>query len=202
MQAFRRIATYISISKSKQINAPSFTLAAKPYLNFSGEAPATRFWSSSRDSGNGEDEWNEAWESAWLPEDLTPKARAPWETDVNFASTSSLPESAGAGVVAAEPDAETKAFVEEMNDNWEVRRKNGTKEKEKKVENGAVYSVESMKKDYRLRKQRVHAGLWVKEIEKLEEAKLGDSVVGGGDDIQRLLDSCSEYASLSLSLCL
>ena len=46
----------------------------------------------------------------------------------------------------------------------------------------------------------VHAGLWVKEIEKLKEAKLGDSVVGGGDDIQRLLDSCSEYASISLFL--
>ena len=45
----------------------------------------------------------------------------------------------------------------------------------------------------------MHAGLWVKETEKLEEAKLGDSVVGGGDDI--LLDSCSKYASIYLFLC-
>ncbi|QHO55634.1 uncharacterized protein DS421_3g66830 [Arachis hypogaea] len=211
MQAFRRIATSISLSKPKQLNAPSFTVAAKPYLKISDEVPATRFWSSGRDSGNGEDEWNEAWESAWLPEDLTPKSRAPWETDVNFGSPStSLPESSStaisAGVAVAETeahaDAETKAFVEEMNENWEVRRKKGSKEKEK-VQNGAVYSVENMKKDYRLRKQRVHAGLWVKEIEKLEEAKLGDSNgSGGGDDIQRLLDSCSEYASLSWKSCL
>ncbi|KAF9602157.1 hypothetical protein IFM89_025386 [Coptis chinensis] len=46
-----------------------------------------------------------------------------------------------------------------------------------------------MKKDYRLKKQRIHARLWMKEIEKQEEVKLGGS---GGDDIERLLDSCSE----------
>ncbi|KAM7464533.1 hypothetical protein LguiA_032654 [Lonicera macranthoides] len=41
-------------------------------------------------------------------------------------------------------------------------------------------------------KQRIHAGLWMKEIEKQEEAKLGDSILGRSDDIERLLDSCSE----------
>lgn len=133
-------------------------------------------------SRSGEEEWNEAWESAWLPEDLTPKTRAPWESDVNFAS---------------EADAETKAFVEEMNENWNERRKGPKKvekkeNEEKRVENGALYSLENMKKDYRLRKQKMHAGLWMNEIEKLEEAKLGDSDVPAGDDIQRLLDSCSE----------
>ena len=45
----------------------------------------------------------------------------------------------------------------------------------------------------------MHARLWVKEIEKLEEAKLRDLVIGGGNDI--LLDSCSEYASIYLFLC-
>lgn len=139
---------------------------------------------SSRNPRSGEDEWNEAWESAWLPQDLTPKTRAPWEGDVNFAS---------------EADAETKAFVEEMNDNWNERRKGVKKEKEKEKEkekveeNGALYSLESIKKDYRLKKQKLHAGLWTKEIAKLEEAKLGDSDVHvGDDDIQRLLDSCSD----------
>lgn len=52
----------------------------------------------------------------------------------------------------------------------------------------SLYSLENIKKDYRLKKQRIHAGLWVKEIEKQEEAKLG-----AGDDIERLLDTAYEY---------
>ncbi|OIW02129.1 hypothetical protein TanjilG_25413 [Lupinus angustifolius] len=174
MQAFRGIRTCISTAKQFTVSTNS------PFV-----VSSTRFWSSS--SRNGDDEWNEAWESAWLPEDLTPKTRAPWEADVNFASSSS-PEST-AVVTATAVDAETKAFVEEMNENWEERRRR-TKEKEKVEEKGALYSVENMKKDYRLKKQRVHAGLWIKEIEKMEETKLGDD--GGGGDIEKLLDSCSE----------
>ncbi|RHN81924.1 hypothetical protein MtrunA17_Chr1g0204311 [Medicago truncatula] len=50
--------------------------------------------------------------------DLTPKTRAPWEGDMNFNSE----------VVA---DAEMKAFVEEMNENWNERRKGLKKEKVK-----------------------------------------------------------------------
>lgn len=157
----------------------------------------TRRWLSSRKSRSGEDEWNEAWETAWLPEDLTPKTRAPWESDVNFPSSSS--SAAAAADAVAEADEETKAFVAEMNENWNERRR-GSKEKEKREENGALYSVENMKKDYRLKKQRLHAGLWLKEIEKLEEAKLADSDIAAGDDIQRLIDSCSEYTSSSLTL--
>ena len=61
-----------------------------------------------------------------------------------------------------------------------------------------LYSLENLKKDYKLKKQRTHTGLWMKEIEKQEEAKLGDSVIGGGDEIERLLNSCFEYVSLSL----
>ncbi|CAH8355289.1 unnamed protein product [Eruca vesicaria subsp. sativa] len=137
---------------------------------------------STKPPRNDEDKWNDAWESAWLPDDLTDKTRAPWENDVNFPSTEE------------EIDVEGKAFVEDMKEHWDERRgKSGKKEEEKKEIGGgeSLYSVETMKKDYRLRKQRVHASLWVKEIEKLEEAKLGDSG-GGGDDIDRLLDSCSE----------
>lgn len=95
-------------------------------------------------------------------------------------------------------DAETKAFVEDMNENWNERRgaprkKQQEVEKERKGEDGSsLYSLENLKKDYRLKKQRIHAGLWVKEIEKMEEAKLGDSGFGASDDIERLLDSCSE----------
>ncbi|XP_010449247.1 PREDICTED: uncharacterized protein LOC104731530 isoform X7 [Camelina sativa] len=139
-----------------------------------------------------EDKWNDAWESAWLPDDLTDKSRAPWEKDVNFDSTAKIEET----------DVEANAFVEDMNEHWNERRgkKSGKVDKrEVKIDDGgessssSLYSLETMKKDYRLKKQRVHASLWVKEIEKLEEAKLGDSGSGGGaDDIDRLLDSCSE----------
>ncbi|KAF7828071.1 uncharacterized protein G2W53_019235 [Senna tora] len=186
MHAFRRTVSAVSISKRLA------ELSVKPHFNSIREV-SVRFFSSSsssRRSGNGEDEWNDAWESAWLPEDLTPKSRAPWETDVNFAPAES------ATVLSSEVDVETKAFVEDMNENWNERRKGSKAQQQEKLREdgsgGALYSVENMKKDYRLKKQRIHAGLWMKEIEKMEEAKLGDSVVGGGDDIERLLDSCSD----------
>ncbi|CAI8587864.1 unnamed protein product [Vicia faba] len=167
MQTFRRIT-----ATAKQFTA---NLRFQSTLKL----PATTRQFSSRNSRSGEDEWNEAWESAWLPQDLTPKTRAPWEGDVNFTT---------------EADAETKAFVEEMNENWNERRKGSKKEdNEIREENSALYSLENIKKDYRLKKQKMHAGLWSKEIEKLEEAKLGDSdVPAGDDDIQRLLNSCSD----------
>ncbi|KNA15913.1 hypothetical protein SOVF_093870 [Spinacia oleracea] len=144
--------------------------------------------STSSGNKNKNDEWNAAWETAWLPDDLSGKnTRAPWESDVNFGLTHDS---------AADADAETKAFVEDMNENWEHRRKNKDKlkrEEEVKKEDGenggGLYSLENVKRDYRLKKQRIHAGLWMKEIELLEEAKLGG---GSGDDIDRLLDSCSE----------
>lgn len=149
-------------------------------------------------TSDGRDEWNDAWETAWLPEYLSAKNRAPWEADVNF-SIADTPE-------ALDPD--TKAFVEDMSDNWEQRRKKvGSKSKRQeeeerllkmKEEGKSLYSLENVKMDYRVMKQRVHAGLWVKEIEKMEEAKLGDSSGGAGDDLDRFLDSASEY-SLPLS---
>ncbi|KAL5539195.1 hypothetical protein UlMin_045232 [Ulmus minor] len=145
----------------------------------------------STSSSNGGDDWNDAWETAWLPDDLSSKTRSPWEADVNFLPNSDSPPS-----LPAEADPETKAFVEDMNDNWSSRRKGGKKqeqvEKQEERDSGSLYSLEKMKKDYRLKKQRIHAGLWMKEIEKQEEAKLGDSIVGDGNDIERLLDSCSD----------
>ncbi|CAM8876657.1 unnamed protein product [Rhodiola kirilowii] len=140
-------------------------------------------------SKNGDDEWNEAWETAWLPEDMKGKNRAPWEADVNFPSSPS-PSLDSDSKLALEPevDSETKAFVEDMTENWEQRKKKQQQVKEKS--DSSLYTLENIKKDYRLRKQRVHAGLWVKEIEKMEESKLGD--FGAGDDIEKLLDSCSE----------
>ena len=141
---------------------------------------------STKSKSTGDDEWNNAWESAWLPEDLSAKNRAPWETDVNFSSSESTI------VLPSDVDSETKAFVEDMTENWDERRKG-----QQKLEKcDSLYHVQNMKKDYRLKKQRLHAGLWMKEIEKQEEAKLGDSVSGGRDDIDRLLDNYSEYVSI------
>lgn len=144
----------------------------------------------------GRDEWNDAWETAWLPEDLSAKNRAPWETDVNFSISDTPPKEEE----VLDPD--TKAFVEDMADNWEQRRKKGGTSKSKreqeeerlmklKEDGKSLYSLESVKRDYRVRKQRVHAGLWVKEIEKMEEAKLGGSA-GAADDLDRFLDSATE----------
>lgn len=156
-----------------------------------------------RGGGSGEEEWNDTWESAWLPEDLSGKNRAPWETDVNFfidgnENVSDNTSNSSSVVLSSEVDAETKAFVEDMTDNWDQRRrspKSQLQEQQKELANSnSLYSLENVKKDYRLKKQRIHAGLWAKEIEKQEEAKLGDSMGGaGGDDIEKLLDSCSEY---------
>lgn len=150
---------------------------------------------STKPPRDGDEEWNDAWETAWLPEDLTPKNRAPWEVDVNFGSKEI--------VLSSDVDAETKAFVEDMNDNWDERRNNSANNNKGKVKHhvnssvglGAegsgdkLYSLESIKKDYRLKKQRIHAALWLKEIEKQEEAKLGPH---HHHDIDRLLDTCSE----------
>ncbi|KAI9125046.1 hypothetical protein K1719_003662 [Acacia pycnantha] len=183
MHAFRQIGSTGLILKCFS------ELIAKPPMNSTREIFARFSSSSCRGSKNGEDEWNNAWEAAWLPEDLTPKVRAPWETDVNFPSQDSTT------VLSTDVDPEMKAFVEDMNENWNERRKGSKAQQQEKLREGgnvARHSVENMKKDYRLKKQRVHASLWMKEIEKMEEAKFGDSTVGGGDDIERLLDSCSD----------
>lgn len=168
------------------------TVIVRPHLSsaVNGRDFSTR---SSSSNPNGEDEWNDAWETAWLPEDLSANNRAPWEADVN--SPSSSASSSTVVDLPSDADPETKAFVEDMNDNWDERRLKTGKTRQQE-DNGSLYSLGNMKKDYRLKKQRIHAGLWLKEIEKQEEAKLGDSV---GDDIEKLLDSCSECVSLSLS---
>ncbi|CAA0823902.1 mucin-related [Striga hermonthica] len=143
-------------------------------------------FSTNRTTGKGrtrEDEWNDAWKTAWLPNDLTGKSqRAPWASNM---------------------DPETQAFVEDMNDNWDQRKgKSVKKDTDRDAGNpgpgsgsssssSSLYNLENIKSDYRLTKQKIHAGLWVKEIERMEEAKLGDSV-HGDDDIEKLLDSASE----------
>ncbi|XP_066392640.1 protein GAMETE CELL DEFECTIVE 1, mitochondrial-like [Miscanthus floridulus] len=149
-----------------------------------------------RPAATGNDEWNDAWETAWLPGDSpasSPAPAAPWESPASAsASASSVP------AIAAEVDPDTKAFVADMDERWAERRaasRRGQPQRASRAaeggEGGAAARKKAQADDYRTRKQRVHAALWVKEIEKMEEARLGGGG-GGADDIDRLLDSCSD----------
>ncbi|KAL3840596.1 hypothetical protein ACJIZ3_025187 [Penstemon smallii] len=166
------------------------------HLNTTTASAAIRNFST-KNKNTGDEEWNDTWETAWLPDDLSGKnSRAPWESDVTF----SLPAQNSETIIPSshdqEIDPETQAFVEDMNDNWDQRKGKSVKKADNtnassSSSSSSLYSLENIKSDYRLKKQKIHAGLWVKEIEKLEEAKLGDSI-SGGDDIDKLLDSASE----------
>lgn len=146
-----------------------------------------------KNKDDNENEWNDAWETAWLPDDLsgsgnnsTP-APAPWESDVNLGT-----------VPVDDPDA--KAFVEDMNANWDHRRTNKHPQPHPHPDNNknnnntdadgdGFYSMKNVKRDYRLKKQRIHASLWSQQIHLLHEAKLRGN---DADDIDKLLDSCSQ----------
>jgi hypothetical protein len=96
-------------------------------------------------------------------------------------------------------DPDTKAFVADMDERWAERRAATRRPRAPRPPPaaegaGGAEAKKAGADEYRTRKQRVHAALWVKEIDKMEEARLGG---GGGrrgaaDDIDRLLDSCSE----------
>ena len=54
---------------------------------------------------------------------------------------------------------EMKAFVEDMKANWDERRKPKEENENKQLqsESGSLYSLENIKKDYRSKKQMIHA---------------------------------------------
>ncbi|KAL3498231.1 hypothetical protein ACH5RR_040963 [Cinchona calisaya] len=60
----------------------------------------------------------------------------------------------------------------------------------KHKENPEVYTVEKLAKEYRIMRQRVHAILWLKELEEEEEKKLGHKL---DDSVELLLDTCPEF---------
>ncbi|KAL2559771.1 mucin-related [Forsythia ovata] len=167
----------------------------KPSRNPAAATAASFSTKRTTNNKSGGDEWNDAWETAWLPDDQFGKSPAPWESDVTFSLPTTTAENAHRG---EEIDSETKAFVEDMNENWDQRKGKMVKEDKKNVDSAfsssssSLYSLENINRDYRLKKQKIHAGLWMKEIEKMEEAKLGDSISVDGDNIEKLLDSCSE----------
>ncbi|GER40318.1 mucin-related [Striga asiatica] len=59
----------------------------------------------------------------------------------------------------------------------------------KHKENPEVYTVERLAKEYRIMRQRVHAILWLKELEEEEEKKLGYPL---DDSVEQLLHTCPE----------
>ncbi|KAL8548967.1 hypothetical protein ACS0TY_008018 [Phlomoides rotata] len=59
----------------------------------------------------------------------------------------------------------------------------------KHKENPELYTVEKLAKDYRIMRQRVHAILWLKELEEEEEKKRGPL----DDSVELLLDTCPEF---------
>ncbi|GER47391.1 mucin-related, partial [Striga asiatica] len=186
-----------STLKNQNIN-PTSTAAATAVCSFTTNRTTGK-------GSTGEHEWNDAWETAWLPNDLTGKSqRAPWESDVSLSLPVADQNPQTSSFSPTElMDLETQAFVEDMNDNWDQRKGKSVKKDTDRVAGNPgpgsssyspLYSLENIQWDYRLTKQKIHAGLglWVKEIEKMEEAKLGDFVYGD-DDIEKLLDSVSEY---------
>ncbi|CAK9161692.1 unnamed protein product [Ilex paraguariensis] len=60
----------------------------------------------------------------------------------------------------------------------------------KHKENPEVYTVEKLAKEYRIMRQRVHAILWLKELEEEEEKRLGHPL---DDSVELLLDTCPEF---------
>ncbi|XVF03364.1 hypothetical protein REPUB_Repub04eG0254700 [Reevesia pubescens] len=113
MHCFNRIAK----SFTKPTINTYHSKLAKSHLN-----PATLFKTLSTKPPQNEKEntWNDAWETAWLPDDISPKNRAPWEADVNFPTNE---EESTKIVLSSDVDAGTKAFVEDMNENWNERKK-------------------------------------------------------------------------------
>lgn len=59
----------------------------------------------------------------------------------------------------------------------------------KHKENPEMYTVERLAKEYRIIRQRVHAILWLKELEEKEEKKLGRKL---DDSVELLLDAFPE----------
>ncbi|KAK1324854.1 hypothetical protein QJS10_CPA01g00543 [Acorus calamus] len=60
----------------------------------------------------------------------------------------------------------------------------------KHKEDPTTYTVERLAKDYRIMRQRVHAILWLKELEEEEEKKLGKPL---DDSVEKLIDSFPEF---------
>ena len=108
MQSLVKVATRTTLLETLIKTQFISTVNFKPF--------STKPSAPNRNPKNADDEWNDAWETAWLPPDPpSENGRAPWETDENLSPAAA----AEAVVIPSDADPETKVFVEDMNANWD-----------------------------------------------------------------------------------
>ncbi|KAK3162211.1 hypothetical protein QOZ80_1BG0086830 [Eleusine coracana subsp. coracana] len=167
-------------------------------------------------AGGGEGEWGSTW-SAGLTKDHFDGSSPPVGRPVPSPSDPVSSKLAAVRAMDEEEEMmrnlerdnrESKAYVDSWNDRMretcallrQVRepgvRGSYLKDSEKQEmyrlhkEDPATYTVERLAKDFRVMRQRVHAILWLKEMEEEEERKKGEPL---DDSIEILLDSCPEF---------
>jgi hypothetical protein len=188
-------------------------------------AAASRIFSFFRplsSSPGGEDEWGSSWSTGITKDHFDGSASAVGRP----APSQSAPVSRELAAVRAmdeedqilrdvdRDNKEGKAFVDSWNDRLretcellkQVREPGSRgaylKDSEKQEmyrlhkEDPATYTVERLAKDFRVMRQRVHAILWLKEMEEEEERKQGKPL---DDSVEILLDSCPEYVTISFA---
>ncbi|KAJ0034059.1 hypothetical protein Pint_25984 [Pistacia integerrima] len=62
-------------------------------------------------------------------------------------------------------------------------------------QNPDIYTIERLAKDYRVTRQRVHAILWLKELEEEEEKKFGHPF---NESVELLVDTCPEIPKVRM----
>ncbi|XP_006644853.2 protein GAMETE CELL DEFECTIVE 1, mitochondrial [Oryza brachyantha] len=172
--------------------------------------------SSSPGDGQGGDEWGSSW-STGITKDHFDGSDAAVGHRVPSPSAPVSPELAAVRAMDEEDEIiraverdnrEAKAFVDSWGNRFretcellkQVREPGSRgaylKDSEKQEmyrlhkEDPETYTVERLAKDFRVMRQRVHAILWLKEMEEEEERKRGKPL---DDSVEILLDSCPEF---------
>lgn len=186
-----------------------------------------------KEEDDNDDEWNDAWESAWIPDESS-SGKAPWEREDSSCSSFSSPWPTPAHPPEEEKECRDATHsVHNINSKMEqmttlMKRITQVEEKEEdqrsqtptfhpdpqegdqremhqnqqqllfKENHSEEYRVSkktvTKDEDYRTTKHRVHAALWLNEIQKHQEesnASLGGNPAN--DDIDQLLDKCSQF---------
>ncbi|XP_028780820.1 uncharacterized protein LOC114737091 [Neltuma alba] len=210
MQNIRRLISRLSISTPRVLRSHN-CYEARPFM---------RSRSYSTDSGVGDDQKDKGLGSSWSGVDgMEWESMSSWSTGLTQQHFNGQVDGQ-ASVLSSLQDIEDKlkeleaenqksrAFV----DGWDERmreisvllkqvqepgaRGSYLKDSEKAEiyrlhkQNPEVYTIERLAKDYRIMRQRVHAILWLKELEEEEEKKLGHPL---DDSVEVLLDTCPEF---------
>ncbi|KAG8055090.1 hypothetical protein GUJ93_ZPchr0001g32329 [Zizania palustris] len=166
--------------------------------------------SSTPGDGTGGDEWGSSW-STGITKDHFDGSAGAVGSPAHSPSAPVSPELAAVRAVERD-NRESKAFLESWNDRMretcellkQVREpgSRGAYDSDKlemyrlHKEDPETYTVERLDKDFRVMRQRVHAILWLKELEEEEKRKRGKPL---DDSVEILLDSCPEYVRSSFA---